>query len=344
MIHGLGWTEVYDGGSPEAEREIFLLLAEEMRQVQEANRQKAGTPHPSRTLHAKAVASVTNAFLAIDQLLAPEFAVSYFQPGAILAASLRFSNASGVAQHDGAPDMRGVAVRVDSPGNAAHDFLMTSFPVSHARNARQFVDFAMIAAGDCETLLPRLVKKFGTEEAQRMGANIRQGVRHCPSFALESFWSRGAILWGGVPVRYQLRPDPGADSSREDPLDGPDGLHLELAKRLKKAPIRFRLALQRFADEERTPIEDGAVEWSEEVTPPIDIATLVIPQQDLLDNTAVARAKTVEQMAFNPWNAPEEFRPLGNLNRARRIVYSKSAERWQIGHSRQGISFTGREP
>ena len=29
-----------------------------------------------------------------------------------------------------------------------------------------------------------------------------------------------------------------------------------------------------------------------------------------------------EKMSFNPWNAIEAHRPLGNLNRARKIVYS----------------------
>ena len=30
-------------------------------------------------------------------------------------------------------------------------------------------------------------------------------------------------------------------------------------------------------------------------------------------------------MAFNPWNTTDEFRPLGNLNRARKAVYDASS-------------------
>src|SRR5579871_3732794 len=156
--------------------------------------------------------------------------------------------------------MRGAAIKLALPGGGAHDLLMTSFPVSHARDARQFVRFAVIAAGDRETLLPRLVEAFGVEEAQRMGANIRQAIALCPSLALTSYWSRGAVLWGDRPVRYLLRPMSDATAALPPLPESVDGLRLELAARLSSAPVRFRLLLQRFIDEERTPIEDGAVE------------------------------------------------------------------------------------
>ncbi len=329
MTEDRGWTEIYEGGSPEAEEAIFLSLAQGMQQVQEANRRRMGTPRASRTLHSKMVAGVTNAFITVDRALPPDFVVAHFQPGASLDAAVRFSNASGVPQPDGAPDMRGAAIRIGLADGGIHDLLMTSFPVSHARDARQFVTFAMIAAGDRETLFPRLIEAFGPEEAQRMGTNIRQGVRLCASFALESFWSRGAILWGGHPVRFQLRPAcaPNIPHS-EDVATDADALTGELAARLAQTPVRYRLALQRFVDETLTPIEDGSIEWTEQASPPIEIATLVIPMQDLHGPEGKARAGQVEQMAFNPFNAPAEFRPLGNLNRARRLVYARSAAGW----------------
>lgn len=329
---GCAWQEVFEGGSREAEQAIFLSLAEDMLRVQEANRKRMGAACPARTLHAKMVAGVTNALLAVDETLPADFAAGHFQPGAALPAWARLSNASGIPQADAAPDMRGFALRLQLPEGGIHDLLMTSFPVTHARNARQFVEFAMIASGDRETLLPRLVEKFGLEEAQRMGANIRQGVRLCPSFALERFWSRGAVLWGGQPVRFQLRPELDAASERLAAPDGDDALHAEFAERLAAAPVRFRLALQPYVDETSTPIEDGAVEWTEQVSPPIEIATLAIPRQDLREPEGIDQSRQVDEAAFNPWNAPEAFRPLGNLNRARGVVYRKSAQSWSAHH------------
>ena len=58
------------------------------------------------------------------------------------------------------------------------------------------------------------------------------------------------------------------------------------------------------------------------------MATLTIPAQNTLDPNGRATRERVDTLAFNPWHAPAEFRPLGNLNRARRTVYAASAREW----------------
>jgi hypothetical protein len=330
MIHIDDWSETYEGGSPEAEEETFRNLGADMLRIQEANRQAMGAARVSRTLHSKMVIGVDNATLVVDRSMPDDLHDLYFVPGANISASVRFSNASGMPQSDVVPDMRGAAVRLQVPGGGIHDLLMTSFPTSHARNARQFVEFAALASGDKTTFPERLVEHFGGDEAQRMIANLRQGIRSSGSFAVERFWSRGAVLWAGRPVRFQLRPDIGAAAMADGDTGSADALRDEFSYRLKGGPVRFRLALQRYVDAARTPIEDAAVEWTEEWSPPVEVATLVIPQQDVVDAEGRARAAHVDEMAFNPWNAPPEFRPLGNLNRVRKLVYAMSAARWQV--------------
>lgn len=323
-----GWQEVYDGGSPEAEQEIFQALAADMLILQEANRQKSGAAHANRTLHAKIVVGITDARLIIDPDLPERFRAAHFQPGASLPTTVRLSNASGVIQGDDVPDMRGAALKIALPDGTAHDLLMTSFPVSHARNARQFVMFAVIASGDRAQMLPRMITAFGEAETQRMLGNIKQGVRPSASLATERYWSRGAILWGNAgPVRYSLIPADDTAPNLGPPADGPESLRSEFEERVRHGDVTFRLALQSFVSEERTPIEDGATEWTEADAPPVEIATLILPQQDLSAAGAVTRSR-IDALAFNPWHAPAEFRPLGNLNRARKTVYAASAERW----------------
>jgi hypothetical protein len=324
MESAANWREIYDGGSPEAEEEIFLNLAQQMLAIQESNRVRAHLAYPYRTLHARQLVGIQDAELIIDADLPNRFAVGHFMAGARLPVTLRFSSASALPQPDSFPDMRGAALKISVTGGAVHDLLMTSFPVSHARNAKQFVEFAVIASSDRTTLVERVVNAFGEVEAKRMLGNIQHGARQCVSLALERFWSRGAILWGTFPVRFDLRPTGAATST-----DPADDLHAEFAARLGSADVRFRLALQPYVDEERTPIEDGAIEWREDDSRPIEIATLVIPRQDLLDEDALEIANEVDALAFNPWNAPSAFRPLGQLNRARKVVYGSSAQRWQ---------------
>lgn len=334
------WQETYDGGSPEAEEAIFLQLAGQMLDIQEANRKASGREHADRTLHAKMIAGVTDAVLTVDAALPEEFRVGHFGPGATLRAAVRFSNASPFAQPDNSPDMRGAAIKIWADSRASqpqqgepesqhvHDLLMTNYPVSHARNAKQFVDFAVLAQGPRDTFAERLVQRFGESEARRMLDNVRHGARIPESLALERFWSRGAILWGSVPVRFELCPAHGA-SALAKKFDGENALRDELAQRLSKGDVVFRLALQQFVDEVRTPIEDAAVPWQEADSAPIDIATLTISRRSLDSEEGRRQAQAVADMAFNPWNAPASFRPLGNLNRVRRRVYGESARRWQ---------------
>lgn len=321
------WQEIFDGGSREAENDIFRSLAETIVRIQESNRQRMGAPHALRTLHAKIVVGVSNARLVIDSDLADRFSVGHFLPGASLSTTVRLSNASGVPQGDSGPDMRGMALRVLIPAGSFHDLLMTSFPVSHARNARQFVEFARIASGDKAEMLQNLAKAFGKEETERMLANIKKGVRPCSSLALEQFWSRGAILWGTAgPVRFNLRPWKVDNMDELKPDSSAAALRADFMARLQRSDVAYRMALQEFISEEKTPIEDGATEWTEQVSPSIDVGTLIIPRQGL--GAGDAPASAVDELAFNPWNAPEAFRPLGNLNRARKVVYSASAAGW----------------
>lgn len=321
------WAEIYEGGDPDAERRGFRALAQVMLGIQEKNREAAGRSHAMRTLHSKILAGLSNAELRVDASLPTPFHAGHVEPGASLRATVRFSNASGVPRPDSAADMRGIAVRLMLPDGKPHDLLMTNYPVSHARNARQFVEFAVIATGDAATLKDRLVAHFGEAEALRMIGTVMQGMRMSAGLHAETFWSRGAILWGTQPVRLLLRPPQGAEAAWQPPAT-PDGLREGLARYLRAQPLHYRLAIQPFVDEQRTPIEDAAVEWRESVSAPIEVASLVIPAQDILSDAGMRDMAMVDSLAFNPWNAPAAFRPLGNINRARGEVYGASAKAW----------------
>lgn len=197
------WKETYDGGSPEAEEKIFKDLAFRMVRIQERNRIKSKATEDRRTLHAKIVLGVTNARLEVAQDLAMPHRAGPFQPGATFRTIVRLSNASGIAAHDGGKDMRGAALRLALGQEQTHDLLMTSYPVSHARNARQFVKFAEVMAGNKLIAIPRLFFRFGPFEARRMLSNVLSAATVSRSLALERYWSRGAILWGHTgPVRF----------------------------------------------------------------------------------------------------------------------------------------------
>ncbi|MFE9996902.1 peroxidase family protein [Streptomyces avermitilis] len=337
--------ERYEGGSPEAERQVFERLAREIMEVQVRN-QRAQGGGISRTFHAKAPLAVENARLRFHDDLPEALRVGFAQPGADYPATVRLSNASGVRQGDGSPDLRGAAVRVRVSEDESHDLLATSHPVSHARDAREFVAFAKAMAGARSPLqkafglFVKLPLAVGLGTANRMRRNVQAAARHTvDSLASETYWSRGAILWGEAgPVRYLLRPAPGSPPALPCDPNDPDFLHRELAQRLARTDIAFDLCVQRFVDERRTPVEDASVEWREAIAPAQPIARLTIPGQDLDDAKARTVARRIEDLAFNPWHTTDDFRPLGNINRARKAAYGASSAH------RLGLRFSTAEP
>ncbi len=326
------WTEKFVGGDPQTERVAFEQLAKEIMLVQLKNQKQAsrhGVPHGvDRAFHAKSTLAVENAELRFLDIPA-ELQVEFSQPGAVYPTIVRFSNAAGTGQPDYKPDLRGVALRINVSPEQQYDLLMTNFPVSHARDARQFVKFATATAGGRVSQvfgLARLAFVCGLSETVRMLRNISTARRHkVRSIATETYWSRGAIRWGTtLAVRYLLRPAPGTLPGPEPSEQDPEFLSHDAARRLADGDMCFELCIQRFVDAQSTPIEDTATAWSESVSPPVPIAVLRISKRDI-NNVEGTDTRVIDDMAFNPWNTTDSFRPLGNLNRARKAAYDASA-------------------
>jgi hypothetical protein len=326
----LQWQEAFVGGSPATENETFEGYARTIGEIQEKTRRCSDSDDVLRAFHAKSIVGVRNATLRFRDDLPASLRSGFAQPGALYPAIVRISNASGTAHADGDPDMRGFALRVVVSDGQSHDLLMTNQAVSHARNAEQFVVFAdALTCGGVRRVLGlgALAWEFGPSETLRMVRHVQAGrKRQIDSLALETFWSRGAIRWGdALAVRYLLRPTPGTRRAEKDDEGDPDYLRREFAERLRSGSVSYQLLIQPFVDEIRTPIEDGAIEWKETASRPILIATLTMPSHDLLGAEAQAVRASLDDLSFNPWRTPDEFRPLGNMNRARKLVYQASS-------------------
>jgi hypothetical protein len=326
------WREQYLGGSPERERVAFEALATDIMRVQLKNR-RAARAHGvrqgvDRAVHVKATFAVDDAELTFLDL-PPDLEVGFARSRAEYSALVRFSNAAGTVRPDAHKDLRGIAIRVTTPEGEQHDLLATNYPVSHARNAEQFVRFAVATAGGRVSKifgLARLVVSCGPRETVRMLLNVRKALTTIGSIATETYWSRGAIAWGDtLAVRYLLKPVLERPDVPPPARDDPDFLSHEIAQRLAEGDVGFQLCLQRFCDAKATPIEDTSVEWSERAAPPIPVAVLTIPRRKATGIGDVVEPVAARSVDFNPWNTTNDFRPLGNLNRARKAAYDASA-------------------
>jgi hypothetical protein len=70
-------------------------------------------------------------------------------------------------------------------------------------------------------------------------------------------------------------------------------------------------------------IEDATVEWKESESSFRRVGMIKIPQQQF-DNPT--RDAFCESTSFNPWNARQEHRLLGSINRVHKVLFDKISE------------------
>jgi hypothetical protein len=245
---------------------------------------------------------------------------------------VRFSSGFSRPQPDLFPDVRGLAVKVVGvegpmllPGEEAartQDFIAINQPSQPARDADEFTAIAL-ASKDLLTAPVALAQSLGPLRAAQISASALSLVRPVRSLAGEHYWSNTPMKLGPYAVKFLWRPRcPPGDGLL---LPGASRLRLEFASRLAREDVIFDFALQFFVDAARTPIEDGSQEWDPETAPWVTVAQLQMDRRDLTLEPSQREEEYVQRLSFNPWHAPEAHRPLGDIQRLRRVVYLASA-------------------
>lgn len=237
---------------------------------------------------------------------------------------VRCSNGGMDRASDATPDIRGLALKVfgvEGPsalGDAeaqSQDFLLINHGAFAFAQSQEFVEFVLAAGDGPAALLKHLVRRYGVLGSVRQVARMKRlvsapfaGYAHSPLF------SAAPIACGQHAVRVRLMPDEGNGEPSPSASRNWGG---DLHHRLARAPLRWALQLQPFVDEATTPIEDASVDWP---TPYSTVATLELPVQGI--NSSLGGR--IEQASFDPWNALVAHRPLGEVMRARKVVYFAS--------------------
>ncbi len=319
MSPGTDWKETI----PDGEAAQLETFAEELRALQ--RKRARGGAVTDRALHAKAPAGVEAEFEVLPDLPEPA-RVGIFATPRRHRAYVRFSNGMGLRQSDRRPDVRGVAVKVlGVPGKkiipgledaTTQDFLLIGQAAQPFRDAAEFVWFVRAAATPA-LLLPKLLFRYGPIAGIKLLRRLLAGIATpVASVATTPYYSALPIRFGAHAVHYALAPH-AADGAGKAATD----LGAELAARLARGPVVYDFKIQFYVDDARTPIEDASREWKE---PFVAVARLTLPQQDMNSSRGRRVADFIEKLSFDPWHAPAEFRPLGNMMRARNHAYRLS--------------------
>lgn len=281
-----------------------------------------------RALHAKGH-GVLEAKLTVADNLPGHARHGLFAKPATYEALVRYSNGASKVESDKVGDVRGVAIKVlgvagkkvlgDAP---TQDFLAILSSAIPFRGPDDFVAVVWATRNKALALF-RLLGALGFR-AFPLVKKAAAGLKTPPgSLATKRFFSAAPIQCGPHAVRFSLIP---TSTEPGDMPDSRDRYAEELSVRLGRAPATYDMALQFFVDEERTPIEDASIDWIEDVAPYVKVGTLEITQHDATSERSKQIAANGEALAFDPWHALVEHKPLGAIMRARKHAYFASGK------------------
>jgi len=241
---------------------------------------------------------------------------------------VRLSNGGMDRAADRVPDIRGFALRVlgvegDSAlGNGpakSQDFTLINQEVFGFASADEFVDFVIAASRGKGDLLRHLFRRYGLLGGPRkLGHMLKVAGKPFGGFATEPLYSAAPMANGPYAVRVRLLPA----QTNGTPVPGAnEDWAADFSARLAKQPLHWDLQLQFYIDEELTPIEDASLNW---VAPYSTVARLMLPRQQTASPEGQAFAGQVEACVIDPWQALAAHRPLGDVQRARKVVYYES--------------------
>ena len=289
---------------------------------------QAGTAR--RDVHTKATGCL-KALFCVNQGLPDHLAKGVFVPGKTYHAWIRFSNGSGdPSRSDNNEDGRGMAIKLlGVPGEkilenareaTTQDFVMINHPVFLTNDPHSYLSLIQ-KAGSGSTLakltIPFTLGLKGTLLAKELNAGKISNPLQVRYFSAVPF-QLGTGL-DRKAVKFSVKPS----SSVVDPMPknpGPDYLREAMRASLQKDDVRMKFLIQIRAD--GMSVEDSTTEWPETKAPFHEVAIIHIPKQDF---DTLEQNKLGENLSFNPWHALPEHRPLGSLNRMRKVVYERIA-------------------
>lgn len=312
------WKEVV--APDEAQR--FAGYARQFAELQARKSHKYGN---GRGLHRKQLTAARGQLQVLGDL--PAFASHglFAQPGQY-DVRVRLSNGGMDKTSDRKPDIRGfsfsvLGVQGDSAlGNGpakSQDFTLINQEKFAFPQSGEFVDFVVAASHGGGALIKFLVQRHGLlGAAKQIAKTVKTFGRPFGGFAAHAVHSAAPIACGPYAVRVRLVPHVanGAPVTQVQ-----DDWNAEFSARLRQQDLQWDLQLQPFVDEATTPIEDASVDWP---TPYTTVARLTLPRQDPAADPTLA--EQVEAAVFDPWQALAAHRPLGDVMRARKVVYFES--------------------
>lgn len=264
---------------------------------------------------------VVKAEFTIEPDLPDELRVGVFSQPVVYNAWIRFSNQDGSIQPDIKGDIRGMAIKLMGVEGEklleaerfeqTQDFILISTNVFVTRDVKDFDQLIQAFTGS-------MFQKLAFAIAHpRVICNLLKSMKKFANPLQIRYWSTTPYLFGDYAVKYSVIPT-GKITDRIPSKPSDDFLQAAMARQLSMGDAYFDFAVQFQADASSMPIEDPGKEWSERTSPFRKVATIRIPKQSFNSQQQIEFG---ENLSYSPWHSLPEHRPLGGINRSRKLVY-----------------------
>ena len=277
-----------------------------------------------RDAHPKSIGCVKAEF-KVEPQLPEELRVGVFKEPRTYPAYIRFSNAATTIQADSKRDIRGMAIKLlgvegeklleNEKHEKTQDFLVISIPKFINQNVIDFYGTLEAIRGGPLKMLGFFFNPFNSH--LRVLWNIATSLAKHGNLLEVRFWSTTPYQFGSKVVKYSAKPHQD-EVTRIPKNPSQDYLREVMTQHLAGQDAYFDFMVQFQTDPDQMPLEDASVRWSEKASPFRKVATIRIPSQTF---DTQERIKIAENLSFTPWHSLPEHRPLGSINRARRVVY-----------------------
>ena len=303
----------------------------------------------SRDAHPKEHGCIQAEFHAY-QHLDPNLAKGVFAKGQAYEALIRFSNSSenpNGNDHDN--DARGMAIKLTNRLQANkektraeirsmnQDFVMINHPVFILDDPSDYL--SLLQAQNSTSTLSKLFKipfalgfrgmwnAYHTINQDQVMNPLQTQYYSMVPYRLgkKEDIKRRSIKFSVRPISEQVEQVSGlslscnkVETAEPDKNDN-NYLRTALFKTLEKGAVCMEFLIQE--GEENVNVENSQVEWDSPFTP---IALIKIPRVNPEEEDFDGRKKiekSCEDESFDPWHARDEHRPLGVVNRLRKVIY-----------------------
>ncbi len=264
---------------------------------------------------------LVQAEFTIDANLPKELSVGLFSEEKTYPTWIRFSNQDGSINPDIQGDIRGMAIKLMGVSGEkllptekdaqTHDFITISTDVFVTKDVAEFDGLIKALIGNVICKLVFFMTHW------RVAGNLKKSMIKFANPLQIRYFSTTPYLLGDLAVKYSVIPQiKHSDDIPSNPTD--NYLREAMVKQLDKEGATFDFCVQFQSNPDQMPIEDPGKLWDENVSPFHKVATINIPQQNF---ASAERDEIGENLSYSPWHALPEHRPLGGINRARRVIY-----------------------